>query len=149
MVVHVQNTHTTGAAMMSSTWLRLRAVVTEGIVFKVTLLYKWIAAPYDIWRCSGRSKCSKTERRKGGYSQNHGHNGVENSTKLADWENNGIYGPYTTTCTSKKIHGRSEQHDIYGLSYQLQGNDYKIVGTEKYRTCIPLTIIKIVLFQKC
>lgn len=98
VMIHVQNTHSTGSTMMTSRWLWLWAELTEGIILKGTFPHSWIATPHYAWGCSSTRKWSRTECINSSYRQHEGNDGVKNSMEIADREKNRECCPHSTTC---------------------------------------------------
>lgn len=102
-MIHVQYAHSTWTAVMGSRRFRLRTIVTESVILKVTFSHNWVATPlYDRW-CSRRVKGRKTKHWKSNHRQDHSYAWVENSTEIADGENNRVHSPDTTTWTFRKL----------------------------------------------
>jgi hypothetical protein len=97
MVIHVQYTHATRAAVMGSRWLGFGAVVTKGIVVKCTIPYSRVGSIKNICWLPGTFKSNENKCWERWYRQSRCCNRMENSASQADRKQDGICSPNPTT----------------------------------------------------
>lgn len=98
VMIHVQDTHSTGLTVMCPWRLWLRTKSTKSIILKGIFCDNWKASPWYFYRCSRRPKCCQAEARDSTNSQNSCYHAVENTTAITNRENNWENCPNTSTC---------------------------------------------------
>ena len=102
VMIHVQNTHSTGSTVMCPWRLWPCTKNTKSVVLKGIFCYNRIASPWYFYRCPGRLKCCQAKARDSTNTQNSYYRAVEDATEITIRENNWVNCPNTSTCQYSK-----------------------------------------------